>query len=822
MQRKNLILVEKASGRQQVVALTAARPRVVLSGRKGADLILPGLAPETAVALTAAHDTLTIEPAGPAAVFSLNLRIAGQAPLILNPGDRIGLGEITLTYAPTVSAHRFVASTDAVADSADETTPPDVATFTSVKPMAFEPRTAKPAAGSRRRGKRALIVLALPVMLLISAAWFVFTARQLEIKIEPPPEKTTIRGGFLTPRLGAAYLLRPGAYQLHAVRRGYHDLKAEFQIGADRHQTLTFKMEKLPGRINLTTHREGEPAESVTGTVVEIDGQAMGRSPLEAAEVPAGRRKVRLQAPLYKPRQDVITVAGEGQAQTFAFGLTPNWADVNFATTPPGAWVWVGRRRLGQTPLTVAVEAGRHHVYFRREGYKPAETRIRVTAEQPLVVAPLELERFEGRLFVTSRPRGANVTVGNAFYGQTPLDITLPPDREHVVRISEPGYKTALHRIAVASGVKTSVAADLVPRRGRVRFSVTPSDARLLVDGQPYGKVPPALDLLAVTHQIVVGKDGYRDYRTQVTPRPGHTLELRIDLKRPYETDVAGIIKAPNGYRLKLIQPAEAVFQMGTSRRTPGRRANETLRDIRLRHPFYMGLKEVTNREFREFEHAHETGIFENYSLNRDAQPVAQVTWEQAAAFCNWLSQEEGLPRAYEDKKGGGLKPVIPMNHGYRLPTEAEWAFCARVDAAGRVTKYPWGDQFPPPDKTDNLADKSAQAILQLFLENYQDGHPVAAPPGSLAPNHRGLFDLGGNVSEWCHDYYQIYPYAQGKVAVDPSGPATGRHHVIRGGSWKQASIQTLRAAYRNYQEDKHMDLGFRICRYVKPVREMN
>ena len=166
--------------------------------------------------------------------------------------------------------------------------------------------------------------------------------------------------------------------------------------------------------------------------------------------------------------------------------------------------------------------------------------------------------------------------------------------------------------------------------------------------------------------------------------------------------------------------------------------------------------------------------------------------------------------------------PAIPLNHGYRLPTEAEWVYCARVDDAGSTTKYPWGSKFPPADKTANLADKSAQTILPLFLENYSDGHPVAAPPGSLAPNRRGLFDLDGNVSEWCHDFYKIYAYAKGRVATDPTGPATGRHHVVRGGSWKQASIQTLRGAYRDYQEKTRIDLGFRICRYVKPSKEKN
>jgi formylglycine-generating enzyme required for sulfatase activity len=78
------------------------------------------------------------------------------------------------------------------------------------------------------------------------------------------------------------------------------------------------------------------------------------------------------------------------------------------------------------------------------------------------------------------------------------------------------------------------------------------------------------------------------------------------------------------------------------------------------------------------------------------------------------------------------------------------------------------------------------------------------------------LHDLGGNVAEWCHDYYAIYPYAPEKTDVDPVGPKEGKHHVIKGSSWKDASISELRLSYRGYSDAKGPDLGFRIGRYLE------
>jgi formylglycine-generating enzyme required for sulfatase activity len=156
-----------------------------------------------------------------------------------------------------------------------------------------------------------------------------------------------------------------------------------------------------------------------------------------------------------------------------------------------------------------------------------------------------------------------------------------------------------------------------------------------------------------------------------------------------------------------------------------------------------------------------------------------------------------------------------PVSTGYRLPTEAEWEYCGRLQNGKASLKYSWGDSFPPKPKSGNFADDSAKDLLANYIEGYDDGYAVTAPPATFLPNELGLYDMGGNVAEWCHDYYSIYSSSDGKISVDPLGPKEGKHRVVRGSSWQDASISALRLAYRDYSSTKRPDLGFRICRYA-------
>src|SRR5690606_4903429 len=198
-------------------------------------------------------------------------------------------------------------------------------------------------------------------------------------------------------------------------------------------------------------------------------------------------------------------------------------------------------------------------------------------------------------------------------------------------------------------------------------------EAELFVDGVSHGPANQTLLLLAASQIIEVRAEGYVPYTGSFTSRPGLEQELRVALKSLEQArleSIRPVITTVAGQTLNLLYPGQ--FTMGASRREPGRRANEDLREVRLERPFYLSPTEVTNAQFKRFRADHSSGVLQGRTLDLDNQPVVQVTWLDAALYCNWLSEQEGLPVFYR-VEGGEVVGFNPEATGYRMPTEAEW-----------------------------------------------------------------------------------------------------------------------------------------------------
>jgi formylglycine-generating enzyme required for sulfatase activity len=673
-----------------------------------------------------------------------------------------------------------------------------------ITPAPFTPR----GEDEQRRDFRARplqIAVALVLLVFVLCLWFLFTARSVLFTLDPTYGEIEIKGG-LSLQLGERYLLRSGAYQLQVKASGHYDLQRELIVSDQDNQSFQLQLQRLPGRITFTSIPEGAQ--------VIVDEEDLGATPLADVPVAAGERQLKFLIERYLPNRQVIEVTGMEQAQTFAVELEPAWANIAISSIPVGATIFVDGEALGHTPALLELLQGDHQIALEMPRFRSWQQSLSVSAGVHQNLEPITLEAADGLLRLSSTPGNANVTVDGEFRGQTPLELSLEPGQAHRLAVFKPGYTRARRTLSLEPEEVRNMQLQLKPQLGEVLVKVEPASAEILVNGKIQGSGSQTLSLPAFEQTLEVQAAGFRSHRQRFTPRPGLSQIIPVRLLTESEAKLAELkpeITSPAGQVLHLFTPGD--LTMGASRREPGRRANEVLHPVSLTRLFYLGTHEVTNLQFREYFKDHKSGAVEGNSLNRDAQPVSSVSWTEAALYCNWLSSKEKLPLFYQVENG----KVFGFNvssHGYRLPTEAEWAWAARAKG-DQVQKFPWGQGYPPNEVLENYADTTSSYITGRSVANYNDGHIVAAPIGSFAANHRGLHDMGGNVAEWVHDVYAM-PNSGGTTVIDPLGAQQGSNHVIRGASWAHGTVTELRLSFRDYGKDGRDDVGFRIARFAE------
>ena len=700
-------------------------------------------------------------------------------------------------------------------DDNPQQSPPDI------KPVTFDNNTIEAAAftpsdGTDKRKGLSLKPLHLVLLALLlcgaAAVWFLFTAKSVIVKTTPQAADITITGGMKL-ALSDHYVMREGTYQIEATYPGYYPLKDTIAVGEAQNQIKAYTFKKLPGQLTVAA-TDADSGKPITGQVL-IDGEPVGNSNVELADIAAGEHTLTVKVPRYFDFEGKVDIEGMSRAQTEAVTLKPAWADITLNSAPQGATVSSGDEVIGQTPLDGTLLEGEHQLTVSLAGYKTWTEPLTVKAGDSVDLPTVYLDPSDGKLQISSNPTDVSVTVDGQYKGNTPLELMLTADKRHTLVFFKDGYRQQQQNYTLASGDSQAVKVTLSPQLGQVTFNSNFADALLYVDGRLMGRANQSVTLTARQHDIVIKKDGYVDYQTTVLPRAD--LKQIVDVQlRTYEQakwdNIPTMLQTQVGAKLKLFRPDD-VFTMGASRREQGRRANETSRRVKISKPFYVGMTEISNDQFRKFSRQHSSGNVKGNSLNGKHQPVVNVSWTQAALFCNWLSAKEKLPLFYQ-VEGEEIVGVNPEATGYRLPTEAEWAWLTRYQD-GEMLKYSWGKQLPPMPNSGNFADRSGASILGFIQANYNDKYIVTSPVASFPPNGRGLFDLSGNAAEWMHDFYEVKTGLSGKIDHDPMGGEKGDYRVIRGSSWAHGTMTELRLSFRDYGLEGRNDVGFRIARYV-------
>ena len=327
-----------------------------------------------------------------------------------------------------------------------------------------------------------------------------------------------------------------------------------------------------------------------------------------------------------------------------------------------------------------------------------------------------------------------------------------------------------------------------------------------LLEGKP--QRPNAAVCLTPIHPFQAAKLGRRRGLSGI-----HVLPVPIPASDPPPALQQTVPRRPgdalvNALGMRFVWAPPGGFVMGSSTQEPSRDADEMRHAVQLTRGFFLGAHPVTRGQFASFVRAARyvteaeggggahRGPSGEWKLDPwcnwrhpgfpqdDDHPVVCVSWNDAQAFCRWLAGDKALLE----------KGVC------RLPTEAEWEYACR---AGTTTTYWCGDALSTAEANYNGAGEGDKGV-------FRDG---TTPVWVFPPNPWGLYDMHGNLWEWCADWYGPYPATE---VVDPQGPSSGRNRVLRGGSWRNQA-RFLRSAARNQlaPSGRDRDAGFRVCLFL-------
>jgi len=441
--------------------------------------------------------------------------------------------------------------------------------------------------------------------------------------------------------------------------------------------------------------------------------------------------------------------------------LVPAFGALVIETSPTGAKVTIGGREVGTTPYrNERMASGEHLVSVALDLYRSVANEVVEVKDGEVTKKTYALEADFGTLAVDSEPKGARVLVSGKEMGKTPAELRLSPGEYEVVLDLE-GHRGRSFKATVARGSRVGITAAQATLE-RKEFSLTVladppmPGAKIYLDGKETGKTAPETlgGISEGTHTLEVRTEKSSG-KVEVSGRDGEAKTATVALKESKGTVVQG-----TGPTEGMVLIPGGTFWMGC---VPG--DSECEGDEKPRHQvtvdsFHMDTHEVTQAQYERVMGKNPSN-FKNCS---DC-PVENVSWDDARSYCSKV--------------------------GKRLPTEAEWEYAARGGKDGEVRHGSLGD------------------VAWYDGNSEKKTHPV----GKKAPNGFGLYDMLGNVYEWCADWYDEGYYAK-SPSKDPHGGESGADRVLRGGSWA-GKPGIVRASFRNWFTPDSWDdfIGFRCVR---------
>lgn len=526
----------------------------------------------------------------------------------------------------------------------------------------------------------------------------------------------------------------------------YHDEAGMVTVDQPRKE-LQFALRPAFGSVTVTS--------TPSGALVFLDEKQVGQTPLTLDRIASGSHSLRLQAPQYAVERRNVSVA-DGQTANVAVTLAARFAEIT-VQAPQGAVVTVDGDRKGSGTLSWRQGEGLCDIVVSMAGHRDARRQLEVVAGRAQTVQ-LTPQPIYGSASVDSDLMDAEIWIDGKQYGVTPNVVERLLVGSHTLVLKKSGYADLQQQFSVEEGKEASLLVKL-PTGRSVQFTSEKPGMQIIVDGKELGTTPLTAVVGIGHHSVSAMRGGdIIDVRDLDITSAGAPLTMAFrDFNHTFTV---------NGVQFTMVEVGGGTFTMGATSEQGSDAWDEekpahkvTLSD------YYIGQTEVTQALW-------EAVMGSNPSDSKGGNlPVERVSWDDCQVFIQKLNQLTGKQ--------------------FRLPTEAEWEYAARGGRKSRGYKYAGGNNI--------------DSVAWCDGNSGNETHPVATKQA----NELGIYDMSGNVLEWCSDWCGDYTSSS---QSDPQGSSSGSFRVIRGGCYYNFA-RNCRVSYRisNTLDYRSGYLGLRL-----------
>ena len=513
--------------------------------------------------------------------------------------------------------------------------------------------------------------------------------------------------------------------------------------------TIDKKLRPNFGYINISSSPE-------QGAKAFVDGEYIGVTPIKTDKIKSGEHKVMVMKDMYKMTEKSFTVT-DGQTTNATLNMSANFVNVTI-TTDSQSDIYVDEEYKGKGKWTGRLSDGAHIFEAKKTNHRASKKSLDLVLGETKTITLDAPTPIYGEIDINTTPMGATIYIDGKNYGETPNYISDILIGEHELKLTKQGCAEVKKTIIIEEGETLSLNEKLQTGK-EISISTGQSGDKIYVDGNYVGVSPITSNLSYGSHEIKAERNGKTVSKTINVAQNGGDSSVKLTFGNQTIT--------VNGVSFKMIAVKGGTFQMGaTSEQGSDANSDEKpVHNVTL-SDYYIGETEVTQELWKAV-----MGNNPSYHRGYPQRPVEKVSWNDCQEFIKKLNQLTGK--------------------NFRLPTEAEWEYAARGGNKSLDYKYSGSDIV---------------GVIAWYNSNSgSQTHDVKTKQA----NELGIYDMSGNVWEWCNDWYGSYSSSS---QTNPKGSAAGSYRVLRGGSWYyNAKYCRVSGRYDLNPGDASGNLGLRL-----------